>query len=385
MPDGIGEETAMPRPRRAGPPVPVATENAAAPGDGHAAAIRTPVPETSGRSRPPAMTDVAKLAGVSHQTVSRVLNNHPSVSTTTRTRVLAAIRQLDYRPNSAARMLVTGRSRTVGVITVPTGLYGPSSTLEGIQHAAEDAGYHVSVGSLRSKDRGSLQDIANSLVGHGVDGLLVIAPYVMTASVLADLRADVPIVAVEGNIDAGIPTAAVDQAAGARLAVEHLLDLGHDTVWHVSGPSDWTEARDRATAWRATLDNAGRDVPPVLSGDWTAASGYEAGNVLARLDEVRAIFVANDQMVLGVLRALHEHGRRVPEDVSIVGFDDIPEAEYFLPPLTTVKQDFTELGRRSVALLMECVRQGQGALESPEVVQPQLIVRSSTAPPTTPF
>jgi len=323
------------------------------------------------------MTDVAQLAGVSHQTVSRVINKHPSVTATTRTRVLAAIEELGYRRNSAARTLVTGKSQTLGVVTLNSALYGPASTLYGIEQAALESQYFVTVASLRSTDRPAVRQAIGRLVDQGVDGVVVIAPLDSLAQALASLPPGLPVVAVEGDSAADIDVVTVDQHAGAQAATQHLLDLGHATVWHVSGPGDWLEAQHRTTSWRATLERAGVEVPPPLRGDWSARSGFETGRVLASMPDVTAVFVANDSMAVGVLRAFHEYGRSVPGDVSVVGFDDVPEAAYFSPPLTTVRQDFGEVGRRSLALLLGQIESGTRAAQR-HVVETTLVVRDST-------
>jgi DNA-binding LacI/PurR family transcriptional regulator len=328
------------------------------------------------------MTDVAQLAGVSHQTVSRVINKHPSVTATTRTRVLAAIEELGYRRNSAARTLVTGKSQTLGVVTLNSTLYGPASTLYGIEQAALESQYFVTVASLRSTDRPAVRQAIGRLVDQGVEGVVVIAPLDSLAQALASLPSGLPVVAVEGDAAADIDVVTVDQHAGAQAATQHLLDLGHATVWHVSGPGDWLEAQQRTTGWRATLERAGIEVPPPLRGDWSARSGFETGRVLASMPDVTAVFVANDSMAVGVLRAFHDRGRDVPGDVSVVGFDDVPEAAYFSPPLTTIRQDFGEVGRRSLALLVDQIESGARAAER-HVVEATLVVRASTGPANT--
>jgi DNA-binding LacI/PurR family transcriptional regulator len=328
------------------------------------------------------MADVAKLAGVSHQTVSRVINDSPQVREPTRERVLAAMRELDYRPNLAARALVTGRSRTVGVVSFDTTLHGPASTLFGIERAAHEAGYHVTIVSAGALDRASVVDAVERLRRQGVDGILVIAPQVDAAGALVDLSPEVPLVAVEaGRAADSIPLVAVDQADGAAAATTHLLELGHRTVWHIAGPRDWIEARQRVDGWRSALLAAGAAAPPPLIGDWSPRAGYALGHVLARDPEVTAIFVANDQMALGTLRALHEAGRDIPGEVSVVGFDDVPEAEYYLPPLTTVRQDFGEVGRRSLRVLLDVMASGAERPAAQSVITPELIVRASTAQP----
>jgi DNA-binding LacI/PurR family transcriptional regulator len=337
------------------------------------------VPQTKPTKRRVAvMTDVAKLAGVSHQTVSRVLHDSPHVRGDTRERVLAAIRQLDYRPSSTARALVTGRSQTLGVVSFDTTLYGPASTLLGIARAAHDAGYGVSISSLRSLNRATLLAAIEELRDQGVDGVAVIAPLQTGVDALRHVKSDIPVVAVEAGPDASIPVATVDQVAGAASATRHLLSLGHKTVWHVAGPPDWKEAEERIEGWRSVLEAAGAPIPELLRGDWTPRAGYEIGQHLLEIAELTAVLVANDQMALGLLRRLHEAGREVPRDLSVVGFDDIPEAAYFTPPLTTVRQDFAELGRRCLHILLSRI-EGKGG-PTRVVVAPELVVRDSTGP-----
>jgi DNA-binding LacI/PurR family transcriptional regulator len=335
------------------------------------------VPPGAGNDRGPKMVDVARLAGLSHQTVSRVVNNRANVNPTTRARVLAAIQELQYRPNSAARALVTGKSQTLGVVTFNSTLHGPASTLYGIEQAALDSHYFITVATLRSTDRPAVRQAIDRLVNQGVDGILVIAPLESVAQALSDLPRGLPIVAVEGDGDAEIDTVTVDQHAGARAATEHLLEHGHKTVWHVGGPQDWFEARHRLAGWQAALEDAGAEVPQPLYGDWSAQSGFAAGRVLARMPDVTAVFAANDSMALGVLRALHDHGRQVPGHVSLIGFDDLPEVAYLTPRLTTVRQDFAEVGRRGLALLVEQIESG---VKGPRrvVVGTTLVVRDST-------
>jgi DNA-binding LacI/PurR family transcriptional regulator len=339
--------------------------------------------ETSGRTesrrRTPVMADVAKLAGVSHQTVSRVINDSPQVRDTTRERVLVAMQELDYHPNSAARALVTGRSRTLGVVSFDTTLYGPASTLYAIERAAHEADYFITIVSLEALDRASVLSAVERLRMQGVDGILVIAPLLGAVEALVDLPRDIPLVAVEAGPVDSVPVVAVDQFAGAVLATRHLLELGHPTVWHIAGPPDFLEAAQRVDGWRSTLQAAGAAAPPVLAGDWSPRSGYELGQRLVGEDGLTAIFVANDQMALGVLRALHEAGYEIPRQVSIVGFDDIPEAPYFTPPLTTVRQDFSEIGRSSLRLMLEMMESDAEGSTAPRMVAPELIVRSSTA------
>jgi DNA-binding LacI/PurR family transcriptional regulator len=327
------------------------------------------------------MSDVGRLAGVSHQTVSRVINGSRHVSAGTRERVLAAMQELDYRPNSHARALVTGRSRTLGVVSFDTTLYGPASTLFGIERAAHEAGYFIIIASLKALDRASVLEAVQRLQLHGVDGILVIVSEQESADALLEATANVPIVAVEAGPERGIPVVAVDQLVGARMATRHLIDLGHETVWHITGPAGSLESQRRVLGWRDALRSAAASAPPPLIGDWSARSGYYLGRRLSRDPGVTAVFVSNDQMALGVLRAMHESGREVPRDVSVVGFDDIPEAPYFMPPLTTIRQDFGEVGSRSLRVLVRAVESFKAGDRAPEgsLVNPELVVRASTA------
>ncbi|WP_378784674.1 LacI family DNA-binding transcriptional regulator [Nonomuraea fastidiosa] len=334
---------------------------------------------TTPKRRVPVMADVAREAGVSHQTVSRVLNDHPNVRPDTRARVEAAISRLGYRRNLAARALVTKRSRTLGVVSFDTTLYGPASTIYGIEQAARTAGYFVSIVSLKSIDTASVGDAIDYLAEQGVDGVVVVAPQRSAGRALENLPAGMPAVAVEGTHSTDVSVVCIDQAEGARLATRHLLELGHETVWHVAGPQDWLETEGRIEGWRSALEEAGRPVPEPLAGDWSPRAGDEAGKSLAGMDGVTAVFAANDQMALGVLRALSEKGVRVPEQMSVVGFDDIPESEFFSPPLTTVRQDFDVVGRHCIEVLLRQIEAGPAAFER-LVVRPSFVVRASTAP-----
>ncbi|MFE9425626.1 LacI family DNA-binding transcriptional regulator [Kitasatospora sp. NPDC006697] len=330
------------------------------------------------------MADVAKVAGVSHQTVSRVLGDHPNVREATRTRVREVIAELGYRPNPAARALVTKRSRTLGVVAANTTLYGPASILSALEHAAREAGYLVAAVSLDELSESALRKAVDHLAAWGVEGVVVMTPHQRTVTALLRLEAPFPIVTVEGGHDLDLPGVALDQYSGARLVTEHLLALGHTAVWHVAGPRQWLEAEGRFEGWRAALEAAGLPVPRHLDGDWSAASGYRAGRLLAEAraglaDAARptAVFVANDHMALGVLRALREAGLRVPADLAVAGFDDLPESDYFVPPLTTVRQDFAAIGRAGVDLLLARIEEPAAAAVH-VTVPPELVVRAST-------
>lgn len=344
-------------------------------------------PAPKGRSRRnfagsrPVMDDVARLAGVSKQTVSRVLNENPAVRAETREAVQAAMRSLGYRPSRSARSLASGRTRMLGVISFDAARYGPANILTAINTAAQKAGYLLSSIALDdTADHNTVAEAADRLSAEGADGLIAIAPQHRVGRALADARLDTPLVVLENEVRGSTPLATADSRAGARKAVEHLLRLGHATVWHIAGPTGWTSADQRIESWRETLKAAGAEIPELLVGDWSADSGYETGRRLAGRSDVTAIFASNDQMALGLLHALREAGRSVPDDVSVVGYDDIPEAAHLLPPLTTVRTDFAEIGTRSLQLLLDRIDGLPEARVEP-VIPVELIVRRSCGRP----
>lgn len=330
--------------------------------------------------RAASMRDVAALAGVSHQTVSRVINGHPSIRESTRQRVRAAMDQLHYRPNRAARALVTARSRTIGVLsTSAAALYGPVSSINAIQDAGRAAGYSVAVAQLPDLTAASISAGLDHLLAQSVEGIVVIAPQEVVLDRLSREQLGVPYVTLLGGPSTVQRELTVDQVSGARAATRHLIGLGHTRIVHLSGPLEWFEAEARVHGYRTELAAAGLTPEPVLEGAWTAESGYRLGRQVLDDPGVTAVFASNDQMALGVYHAARERGLGIPEQLSVVGFDDIPEAAHFWPPLTTVLQDFTELGRRSVESLVAEIEGGEEATGLS--LQPELIVRSSTAHP----
>jgi DNA-binding LacI/PurR family transcriptional regulator len=331
-------------------------------------------------ARDPAMTDVARLAGVSHQTVSRVLNGHPNVREQTRLRVRAAIAQLGYRPNKAARALVTGKSQLIGVIAQNSSLYGPASLLGAFESAAAEAGFSVSLRRVKVLDRDSIAAAVEHHRDSRVAGIVAIAPTASANEALAEVPAGVPLVTVDGDPARATPLVTVDQEAGAYEATKFLLDAGHPTVWHVSGPPDWFDSAGRVRGWRRALEDAGAEEPPPVAADWSAESGYQAGQMLARMPECTAVFAANDHLALGILRAMHERERNVPYDVSVVGFDDVPEAAYFIPPLTTMRPDFDAVARETLSLLLAQTT-GDEVGQTQRTIAPALVMRSSVSPP----
>jgi DNA-binding LacI/PurR family transcriptional regulator len=326
------------------------------------------------------MADVARLAGVSSQTVSRVSTGHPGVVESTRRLVLNAMQELGYRPNSAARALKRGDFRTIGVILFTLATTGNSRTVEAIAAQAAQEGYAITLIPVAMPTRDGVLGAFTRLGELAVDGVIVIMEVHLLDDANLTFPPGVQVVVVDSDAGDRYPVVDTDQADGARQAVRHLLDLGHKTVHHVTGPADSFSSSRRAQAWRTVLEEAGRPVPPVEPGDWTALSGYHAGRRLADNPDCTAIFAANDQMALGVLRALHERGRKVPGEVSVVGFDDNPDSAAFLPPLTTVHQDFAEMGRRCVQGLLEQIRDSR-AVAGTVLVPTTLITRASTAPP----
>ena len=325
------------------------------------------------------MADVASRAGVSHQTVSRVLNESPLVREDTRARVMAAIEELGYRRNKAARMLATNRSGRIGMVSAHLALHGPSMIALAVQDAGFEAGYDVSLVALSELSVESLQGAVDRLLDEAVEAIVVAVAHRESLQTTRGLHLAVPVILVQGVSRGQSMAAGIDQEKGALLATEHLLDLGHSHVAHVTGPLDWIEAGQRRGGWLQAHEKRNLLPGPEVQGDWSAESGYHAGLRIAEDPSVTAVFAANDNMALGLLRALHERGRRVPEEVSVVGFDDVPEAAYFWPPLTTVSQEFSALGQRAVALAIRAL--GGEAEPAIELVEPELAVRGSTAAP----
>ncbi len=335
--------------------------------------------EASARpARQPSMADVARTAGVSAQTVSRALRDAPNVSPDTRRRVLAAVERLGYRFNSAARMLSSGRSHTIGLVLLQSGgYYSRSAVTAGVEAAAGRAGFAVSIASIAALDTGLMERSLSKLADQGVDGIILAVPLISTTPKMEDITRDIPTVTLDGSRTEGALVLGIDQQEAGRLATQHLLDLGHRQVWHLSGPDEWIEARHRRQGWQDCLAAAGIEAPPPLEGDWSPESGYQRGQIVAMIPDVTAVFAASDEIAFGVIRAMRERGRSVPDDLSIVSVDDIALAAYCFPPLTTVRQDFYRCGATAVALLLEGADAGAGA----PVVPATLSVRGSTAPP----
>ncbi|MFI9576484.1 LacI family DNA-binding transcriptional regulator [Microbispora rosea] len=341
--------------------------------------VEVPSPRP-GRETAPSIRDVAAAAGVSRQTVSRVLNASPKVSAETRRTVMEVIERLRYRPNRVARALGTGRARGVTVVTSDTMLYGYASTLQGIEEAARVEGLAVGVRVIESDRDIDVRNAADYVSDPSAGGVIVIAFDAAGIAVLRALPDSLPAAAaIEPGVPVvGRPAICLDEQQASAEATRHLLALGHRTVHHVAIPSE-SEHSGRLAGWRRALDEAGAAVPPVVPAGWDVRSAYEAGQVLAADPGVTAILCGNDDIALAVRRALFEAGKDVPGDVSIVGFDGVPGSKYWTPALTTVEMDFAGLGRATVAaVLAELAGEPQPAVS---LTPPRLVVRESTAPP----
>jgi DNA-binding LacI/PurR family transcriptional regulator len=327
------------------------------------------------------MADVARLAGVSSQTVSRVSNGRTNVDDQTRERVSMAMRTLGYRPNGAARSLKSGHFHTIGVIMTTLETFGNMHTLDAIAKEAARADYSVTLMPISDPSLTRVSGAYRRLSEQAVDGVVIIFEAHLLDQVEFTLPPGIPVVVIDSDAGPGYTVVDTDQAQGARQATEHLLGLGHQQVWHIAGPQSSFSAIRRVGSWQHTLTSAGITPAEVLRGDWTAESGYRHGLTLGQRGDVTAIFAANDQMALGAMRALHELGRDIPGDVSIVGFDDMAESRSFWPPLTTIRQDFGAVGRLSMQKLLGKVS-GADSRNSKTLVPTELIIRSTTARPS---
>jgi DNA-binding LacI/PurR family transcriptional regulator len=324
------------------------------------------------------LDDVAQLAGVSSQTVSRVVNNHRYVSEDTRRRVMDAIRKLDYRPNRAARNLVTRRSCMLGIITFGLHHFGPAQMVNNVERTAKERGYGVNFSTINTMAPDEIHAAIENLGGRAVDGLVLVTPTVgVSYEALVRICGDIPFVQIDTELGAQVPSVVIDQRHGSHLVAQHLINLGHSQICEISGPLDWFGAQARHESWQETLLAAGLEPGLSVAGDWTARGGYEAGRrLLDHRVRFTGLVVANDQMALGAIRALREQGWRVPEDVSVVGFDDIPEAAFFDPPLTTVRQNFAALGEQSVDYLVALIDNPETPIHQ-RVLYTRLIERQS--------
>ncbi|WP_062461203.1 LacI family DNA-binding transcriptional regulator [Demequina soli] len=320
--------------------------------------------------------DVARLAGVSHQTVSRVINGMPNVRPATKERVDKAIAQLHYSPSPAARALVTRRTRTIGLITPGVVDYGPASIAMHFNIAARTARYSVDAVSTVDGDPAVVRAAVEALLRQRVDAIVVIVADAAALEVVRGLDLAIPVVAAASTARRDPRIVSIDQYRGARAAVAHLAELGHARILHIAGPAHAPDAAERVRGWREELAARRLEVVEPMHGDWSAAGGHRIG---LEIDVASgdAIFVGNDQMAIGVLSALRARGLRVPDDVSVVGFDDIPEAGYLLPALTTVRQDFEAHGRLIMQKVLVALEE-HGGETSDTPLPTRLVVRDST-------
>jgi DNA-binding LacI/PurR family transcriptional regulator len=329
--------------------------------------------------RRPASTDVARLAGVSQKTVSRVMNAESHVSDDVRARVMRAAAQLGYRRNGAARALNSGRAHRIGVVSLGTALFGPASMLIATERAARRHGYGLSVVYTAEDDPAGISGAVETLIEQGIDGLVLSEP-IDEGPITVDV--DMPVLTLGRYPGLGakqlIHISDVSERAG-YLATRHLLDRGHTEIRHVSGPHQWWAARDREAGWRSAMRDAGLTPAEPVEGDWLPASGYKAGLLLADDLAMTAVFVSNDDMAIGLIRGLHESGRRVPDDVSVIGVDDIPLASYCLPRLSTVAQSFDSVVEDGLRRLINAIEspatdQSFGSREEPPIIERESVL-----------
>lgn len=328
------------------------------------------------------LRDIAKEAGVSYQTVSRVINNHPHVADDTRQRVRDLIDRLDYHPNKAARSLAGRYAKTIALVASDIQDYGPAQVVINIERAAKAAGYDLVLSIAADTSSASMRAAIDSILHWHVDGILILKPVRgVSYEEITQLSGGLPLVQINSQHDQIVPSLMIDQEYGTRLLLDHLFNLGHRAISMIHGPSHYFDAIARQAACEKIMHEKGLHPVAAREGDWSADSGYKAmQSILGQGVHFTAVFAANDQMALGAMRALREMGWRIPEDVSIVGFDDVPEAAYFEPPLTTIQQDFALLGENSITYLVECIEKPDAPIEQ-RLIQPRFIQRLSTAAP----
>lgn len=330
------------------------------------------------KTKRPTVRDVAREASVSYQTVSRVINNHASVSDETRHRVLQAIDALGFRPNRAAQIMQTERSHTLEVVML---YFGFNRFMYEMARTAHQFGYHFVISAITEDEFAKTLASASS---RFIDGLILVplTPLVDDYNELVRLADGIPFVQIGARLGADIPSVIYDNAQGARLATQHLLDMGHRHIAEITGPLLNYDACDRHKGWLATLRDNGVEPGMSIEGDFTLDGGYRAMNQLLDSEKpFTAVFIGNDSMALGAITALRERGLQVPDDVSIVAFDDIPEAAHYYPGLTTVRQDFQLLGRLAIEYLVSMIDTPDTPVYQ-RVLQPKLVMRNSTSPLT---
>lgn len=333
--------------------------------------------------------DVAAAAGVSYQTVSRVINERPDVSEETRRHVLDIIQKLGFQPNTIARGL-RGRSSCLGVVASGLDYFGPSGVLTGVERQSSESGYSIFLKLIRDPENGDSERILNELLSHRVEGIIWAVPEIGNNDAWVEQKLcelEVPIVFISTRPRQGVAIVDIDNAYGARLATKHLLEQDCRNIGLITGPGNWWDAHQREVGWREALNVAG--LPPssrqVAEGDWSTESGERAfEELLEKFPEMDAVFASNDQMALGVLQVIYRQRKRIPRDLALVGFDDIPQAAYFLPPLTTIRQDLIQLGGvavESLCRMLDAHNYRQQREPGTILVKPTLIVRESSLNP----
>ena len=334
-----------------------------------------------GRNRPPSMIDVAKQAGVSHQTVSRVLNTPDVVRPETRRRIERAMQELGYRRNSQARALKTRSTGLIGVVCSADFSFTPGRLVVAIEEAAREAGFVTALRVIKEIDEEAVRNTVEFFLGHGIESIVVLAPLPEMAEAAQQMAQRLPTVTISSGLDpaGGLHVIRVDQNFGARLATEHLVGLGHRSIAHLAGPHGWYWAEGRIRGWAETLRESGlKDDLLVVSEGWAANDGYAAAQELLT-GGVRpgAVFAANDYMALGAIRAFEEVGLRVPDDISVMGYDDVEAAAFFSPSLTTVREPSEQAARAAVDTLIAFAG---GASAEHSSLRPELVMRASTTP-----
>lgn len=324
------------------------------------------------------MFDVAELAGVSYQTVSRVVNNHPYVSKETLQRVQQAIETLGYRPNKAATKLASKSSKIIATILYGSWLPGLTEIALNVELAAKTTGFDVILINITEPQKQLVEALEN-VKAWDVDGIILIVPVQgLTFDEVRRLSHNTPVVQIDSQRVPDIPSVIIDETYGTQQMVEHLIQQGHTAFYEISGSLDWFNAQTRHQAVVDTFEAHGMVPPPTFEANWTVSAGYRAAKrILAEDRDFSAIICGNDSMAFGAIRALHEAGLSVPQDVSIVGFDDIPEAAYFFPPLTTVRRNLIQLGMAGFEHLMQVMDDSE-AMAQQRVLLPRVIFREST-------
>ena len=331
--------------------------------------------------RLPTMKDVAALTGFSQQTVHRALHAGNQVTPATRAKILKVVKEIGYRPNRAARLLATAKSSVVGIVSFATQIYGPAHTILSIDEVAKSMGLNIMLTSVPTFDPRKFRRAVAEIAEYGPLGIILLSPIRLTREFFEDWYHNYPMIVIGECATPGeFNSIDHDYATSTEAAVQHLADQGHTKIACLKGPADWTPTKFRSLGWENGLKKNGLSLGPCYEGDWTPKSGYEMTQTLIRerRGDFSAIVVQNDLMAFGVLCALHEHGIRVPEEVSVIGYDDMPESAYAVPPLTTLFQDYARIGQMAINTLLAAARQEK--YEKNPLLDCPLMIRASSAP-----